>query len=421
MTGFENSLLQFAEKAHRAAAQSRETLAMMSEKASEGQIKESHLQALRDHKNDVLVKWLKVVEGNIPGPTLFGTRQEWTRPFSDLYDALVTTISSKANPPNDAALVSFCIGLVARNASNCFENVISNTEAAFWHFEDVVLAPLQKHGSGSRIAIETVKKAVSRTLRRAEECLQQAVLYAHPGGIGNKTFRCYGDAMVAFSEAKDTLTDILHVIAARLPKAAPLTQDEDLEAIQKMMQMASEMEKMAERFRTLAPRAQAHETAVDQMADERRKHDVRLALVMLLQNNVDEFSRRWVDKIQENVYKTSASVSTEINRQLLVAMIEKLRPDGDAAPLVYVAQYMVEKRFDTLHIASVQAATRLFENVAMDLYLETKADGKYSKDLLPLLNAEDSDIHDMLADVALLAKKQIVIEYSIQVDRECTL
>ena len=105
----------------------------------------------------------------------------------------------------------------------------------------------------------------------------------------------------------------------------------------------------------------------------------------------------------------------EIHRRLLEAMIEKLRPDGDMAALVYAAQSLVERGFGTLGSGPAQEATKLFAAVAMELFEEIKTAGTYHRDLLPLLHAEDADISNMLADVALVAKKQIVREYAIQV------
>ena len=58
-------------------------------------------------------------------------------------------------------------------------------------------------------------------------------------------------------------------------------------------------------------------------------------------------------------------------------MIERLRPGGDSASLVYSAQKLVEMRFQTMKIESVQAATKLFEDVAMEIYHEVAEKGVF--------------------------------------------
>ena len=115
---------------------------------------------------------------------------------------------------------------------------------------------------------------------------------------------------------------------------------------------------------------------------------------------------------------TKTQIHAETHRRLLEAMIEKLRPEGDTAALVYAAQSVVQQWPENLHIGSAQAAqaaTTLFVNVAMEIYMEMQAAGSYSRELLPLLHADDSDVSNLLADVALVAKKQIVREHAMQV------
>ena len=74
--------------------------------------------------------------------------------------------------------------------------------------------------------------------------------------------------------------------------------------------------------------------------------------------------------------KGEAEVSADINRRLVAAMTERLRPGGDSASLVYCAQNLVESRFKTMKIESVQAATRLFEDVVMEMLQELKSTGQ---------------------------------------------
>ena len=173
MSDFANSVQFFSEKAHRAAAQARETLALLSGKPSKDGITASQLKVLRDNKNMVLIHWIKVVRGTVSGPTLFGDRQQWSRLFSELYEALMDTISSKANPPNDAGLVSFCTRLVAQNAGACTDDVMQNTRDVLWLFEDVAplaLNPLQSHASGPVVSTEVC--GVGRRWRVIEGCGQ---------------------------------------------------------------------------------------------------------------------------------------------------------------------------------------------------------------------------------------------------------
>ena len=117
---------------------------------------------LKDHKNHVLMNWLKVVRGNIAGPTLFGDRQQWSRLFTALYDALLATISSKASPPNDADLVSFGSLLVAQYSGSFTDDILKNTHDVLWLFEDVALHPLQKHSSAAKDSTDAVKKVINR-------------------------------------------------------------------------------------------------------------------------------------------------------------------------------------------------------------------------------------------------------------------
>jgi len=60
---------------------------------------------------------------------------------------------------------------------------------------------------------------------------------------------------------------------------------------------------------------------------------------------------------------------------LAAAMTERLRPGGDSAALVYSAQKLVEMRFSTMKIDAVQAATKLFEDVCMEMYHDLARQG----------------------------------------------
>ena len=85
-------------------------------------------------------------------------------------------------------------------------------------------------------------------------------------------------------------------------------------------------------------------------------------------------------------------------------MTERLRPGGDSASLVYTTQKIVELRYGQIKAESVQAAVKLFEDVSMELYWELKREGPYSKDLLPLMHAEDADVRALLMGVVFLVR-----------------
>ena len=137
MSQFDESVRHFLEQTQRAAAQARETLAAVQAKAA---VRCARVQAMKTRKSEVLTKWLKAVHGNIHGPTLFGSGAECNRVVSEMYDALVETIASRATPPNDAELVSVCSWLVAHQTpESCTDDVVQNTEAALWLFEDAAL------------------------------------------------------------------------------------------------------------------------------------------------------------------------------------------------------------------------------------------------------------------------------------------
>ena len=124
-------------------------------------------------------------------------------------------------------------------------------------------------------------KAINRALMRAEDILQHIAAYSR-AAQDSKNFRCFGEATAAFAEAKDSLMQTMAAVVAQLPKALPISQDEDIDAMRKMTRMAEEMEKIAERLRCLAP-GTLEDQAVDHAVEERRKRDARLALVMMLE------------------------------------------------------------------------------------------------------------------------------------------
>ena len=77
----------------------------------------------------------------------------------------------------------------------------------------------------------------------------------------------------------------------------------------------------------------------------------------------------------------------KINKLLVGAMLERLRPGGDSANLVYCAQTIAERRLQRMTLdeesvemmEAVRAAISLFEDVSMDCYQEAKNSGHYSR------------------------------------------
>ena len=71
-----------------------------------------------------------------------------------------------------------------------------------------------------------------------------------------------------------------------------------------------------------------------------------------------------------------------------------------------------------LRMTTSQAAVKLFSDVCMELYHELIQQGPYSKELLPLIHAEDADVRALLTDVVFLANKLIISEYHIRAARD---
>eukprot|EP00669_Euglena_mutabilis_P007914 TRINITY_DN3088_c0_g1_i4.p2 TRINITY_DN3088_c0_g1~~TRINITY_DN3088_c0_g1_i4.p2 ORF type:complete len:739 (+),score=330.73 TRINITY_DN3088_c0_g1_i4:466-2682(+) len=241
------------------------------------------------------------------------------------------------------------------------------------------------------------------------------------------------EARVAFGDARESLLEALDNVRSLIPKAVPFQGVEDLTAIKKMTENAVEMEQAAERLKLLVSQV-AKGTAMDKATSDNKRNDIRLALVSLLRQKHEELSDRWLKAIVQRVqgYKSAdegatpaperdagaEKVSRDINKRLVAAMTERLRPGGDSAALVYSAQKLVEMRFSTMKIDAVQAATKLFEDVCMEMYHDLARQGPYSKELLPLIHADDTDVRSMLTDVIFLANKLIISEYNIRAARD---
>ena len=224
---------------------------------------------------------------------------------------------------------------------------------------------------------DRLQKVINRALIRAEDRLRQACKQVRLGQDPALTFKLLTNAMVAFAQAKESLLETVTTAGQGLPKTVALEDDQDVATVKRLTQAAAQMENMAEVFRCLA-RGSEEQEANARIAEEKKRRRIRVAMAHLLWQNLPEVSRRWVARIKQCIpeYKEVQTVA-EVNRRLLNAMIERLLPDGDAAALVYAAQYLVDIRFERLKIESVQAATKMFESVGMEFYMEFKSQGSY--------------------------------------------
>jgi serine/threonine protein kinase len=436
MSDFQAQVHKFSEKAERAAAQSRETLALLDNKGvfkgGNGDVQVYGSQALMSKKDNVLASWLKSVKGTVHEPTLFGNDTATPARYSELFDALVSTLASTADPPNDAELISYCTRLMPRDAKHCTDNMMRHTVQAMLLFEEAasnVLQQVMDETQAGEFKME-LEASISRVLLRAEDCIKRArkrANFSAEGAAG--LYMTLADARAHFGEARETLLESLDNVRQMIPKACSFQGADDIEAVKKMITASEELEQMAERIRCLSSASSSTGVNIDRATRESKKHDTRLALVSLLRQKHDELSDRWVAAISQRIsgYRAggsstsstpTATVSSDINKRLVAAMIERLRPGGDSASLVYSAQKLVEMRFQTMKIESVQAATKLFEDVAMEIYHEVAEKGPYSKDLLPLVHADDADVRSMLTEVVFLANKLIISEYNIRMARD---
>ena len=77
-------------------------------------------------------------------PTLFGNDTATPARYSELFDALVSTLASTADPPNDAELISYCTRLMPRDAKHCTDNMMRHTVQAMLLFEEAASNVLQQ-------------------------------------------------------------------------------------------------------------------------------------------------------------------------------------------------------------------------------------------------------------------------------------
>jgi len=434
MVDVRKNVLNFAVQADRAKGHAREAYACLDGRDKDTGLIEYSSEKLKLRKNDVLEKWIKAVKGTVHRPTLFGSDAIQQSNLSDLFDALVATLTSKADPPNDAELVSFCEQIMP--VTPITPQQLQDTIQVMLLFEEAALnvltegtAEVDPESNDVRIDL-----TLQRALLRGEHCLKIANnRNSREGQVGVSML--LAEAWVAYGEARETLLEAMDHLRSLVPKTAPFQGVEDVTAIKKMQENALEIQTIAGRVQILAGKF-AKGTTIDKAAAENKRQDIRTALVSLLRSKNEELSDRWLAAIPQRVAayrrasgagqesemrETSAGgqeeVSKSINKRLVDAMIERMRPNGDGAALVYAAQNLVEKRFKTMNIHSVQAATRLFEDVCMELFHELVAQGPYSKDLLPLITADDTDIRSMLTDVIFLANKLIISEYNIRYAR----
>eukprot|EP00668_Euglena_longa_P003646 GGOE01004268.1.p1 GENE.GGOE01004268.1~~GGOE01004268.1.p1 ORF type:complete len:942 (-),score=244.12 GGOE01004268.1:494-3268(-) len=431
MADLKTTVLLFAVQAERASGYARETSAALDSKS--GFVKAGdtgHVQygceKLKVCKDNVLDKWMRSVKGTVQRPTLLGTDAIAKANYSDLFDALVATLESRADPPNDAELISFCARLMPHTPVT--HKQIQDTVQAMLLFEEaagnVLKDCFSEPGKGDDDQVE-MDIAIQRVLLRAEDCLKTAqTRWSREGTTGVSMM--LAEARIAFGDSREILLEALDNVRSLIPRAVPFQGVEDITSIKKMTELAVEMEQVAERLRLLVSQV-AKGTAIDKAAAENKRNDIRLALVSLLRQKHEELSERWLNTIVQRVpgYKAAGDtsqgaeqVNRDINKRLVAAMTERIRPGGDSASLVYTAQKLVEMRFSKMKIDAVQAATKLFEDVCMDMYHELAQQGPYSKELLPLIYADDVDVRAMLTDVIFLANKLIISEYNIRAARD---
>lgn len=432
MADLRASVFHFAVRAERAAAQARETHAYLDSKGATTKGSEGVVlfgcEKLKLNKDAVLDKWMRAVKGTVHGPTLFGADVAAQANFSDLFDALVCTLESKADPPNDAELISFCARLMPHMMLS--PKQMHDTVQAVLLFEEAATNVLKDHREATvRDDLVELDIAIQRILLRAEDCLKAAnTRISREGTIGLSML--LAEARVSFGDARDMLLEALDNVRSFVPKAVPFQAVDDMNAIKTMTDKAIEMEQVAERLRLLAGQV-TKGTAIDKAATENKRNDIRVALVSMLRQQHEQLSDRWLRTIVQRVpgYRSAApadsvsnleaeQVSKDINKRLVASMIERLRPGGDAAALVYAAQRLVEMRFTKMKIDAVQAATKLFEDVCMEMYHEMVQQGTYSKEFLPLIHADQADIRALLTDVIFLANKLIISEYNIRMARD---
>ena len=161
----------FSDTVHTAAAHAREALAIVNSRAAATALKRMHsdtasffryTKTLTDSKVVILPMWLKAVKGHVAGPTLFGSGEGADALYSKLFDVLVATLCSRADPPSDAPLIAFCGELMPPTAdkSRYSDAIISgNTVKALLLFEDVACTALAQ-----RTEQRNVRCRVSRAL-----------------------------------------------------------------------------------------------------------------------------------------------------------------------------------------------------------------------------------------------------------------
>ena len=338
---------RLGDKARRAAAEARETKVLLQTSGPDT----AFVEVLRENKAVVLLNWIQAVQGTIHGPTVFGPEPNTSaQRFADLYDALLCALESKADPPNDAALIAFFAGCLDGGAAHSDEEKL-NTQSALWLFEETAVNMLQDHDvledAGSpgaaerhlsmralsrtpprrlsfdhspaappvpsprislpaflsdapdeaarprsdslvaegdepppssrrrerRLSTQTIVrtntaasfaratsarrlgsgdaavKAITRALVLAEDALQKA--WAQGLVDEATTYRDLADAVLAFTEARDTLLDTLGYLGNQLPKASRFPHG-DVEAVQKLATGAEEMQRLAQQLRHVA-------------------------------------------------------------------------------------------------------------------------------------------------------------------------
>eukprot|EP00667_Euglena_gracilis_P001455 EG_transcript_1456 len=429
MENLRASVSLFSIHAERAAGAAREVSACLD--AKQGMEDMTVLKAACDKlklaKENVIDKWMKAVKGTVQRHTIFGTDLKSRTLYAELFDALTATLKSRANPPNDAQLVSFFGSHVRETLA---DQCRSDTLAAILLFEEAAGTVLKDFVTEPSDVVK-LERAMGQVLLRAEACLNSASARGKIQESPDLTM-LVAEARVAFGDARDLVLKALDNVRDSIPRSVPFQGLEDIAALRQMTEKTIALEQIAERLQALSSQV-APDAAADRAAHENKRHDIRVALVSLLRQKHEELSKRWMQMIVQRVpsYRgpdsdqpntpkkgPSEQVSREVNQRLVNAMIERLRPGGDSSALVYAAQQLVELRFETMQIDSVQAATKLFEDTSIELYHELAQKGPYSRDLLPLIHADESDVRSMLSEVIFLGNKLIISEYKIRATKD---
>eukprot|EP01012_Entosiphon_sulcatum_P025583 TRINITY_DN30927_c0_g1_i1.p1 TRINITY_DN30927_c0_g1~~TRINITY_DN30927_c0_g1_i1.p1 ORF type:complete len:901 (+),score=137.98 TRINITY_DN30927_c0_g1_i1:157-2859(+) len=385
------------------------------------------VSVLRGSKREFIKTWATAVQGINPLPTLFRKDGD-DGLYSAFFDAIMDTLLSCAEPRNAAALWAICDVLIRQTEST--EDLVVRTMDAISLFEETAviiiekdasspLVPPQKANSAegvtsfprglsavtsnsdSSFSQESVGPTIRSVLQLANSCLEA-------------TFKRRGATDIQL-EVRELLTDAREELLQTLEQARSLVPFIPKSTVRNPAELLDTAQKLQKLATQLAALQTEHTLDDASPATSAAVQAARVALVYFLRQRHSELSKAWMKAITEQVdaYKNGI-VSTDINQLLINAMIERLRPNGDSAALVYVCQKLVDMRYESMSIESVQHATRLFEPVAVEMCQKVLSRGTYDPELLPLTQVSDIAVHSMLADVTFQACRLLRREYYLR-------